>query len=247
MRRISTVVLLALAIAALSANAVGAASNGDRVGSKYLDALITDVEGRTHDKAVELAVAESMAAEYAKEQVAFGPVGRPPGATRKLLAKGGYKICGATSDSCATYTGFRTRKGKLVSFVVNGKRLDQRLRVLSQSATDGPLTFSPRWAYVTAADKLALVVDVRNDGDRPLLPTAYASVWVDPSGRQQMNRLASVAEAAPEVNAHATGTMLLSFDDPQAAIGGRVILKAYDNNPPSGEPQAHYQVDIPIG
>src|SRR5262245_4857091 len=99
MKRISTVVLLVVATAALSATSLSAASNSDRVGSKYLDALITDVEGRTHDKALKLAVAESIAAEYAKEQIAFGPLLGPPGANRKSRAKRGYRICGANSHS----------------------------------------------------------------------------------------------------------------------------------------------------
>ena len=91
------------------------------------------------------------------------------------------------------------------------------------------------------------MLDVRNDGDRALLPTASSTVWIDANGRQQSNNIAVIAEASPEVNARATGTMIVDYPDPDGQIGGRLNVEAYDNNPPPNEPQAHYRVDIPIG
>jgi hypothetical protein len=247
MKRVLCAALLLLVAGAWNASPASASPASDRFGSRYLDGLLTDIEGSTQDAALRRSVAGSPAAEYAKQQAATVPIVRPLGPYKKSKVKGGYKVCDPQKESCVTFTAFRTQRSKLVTFSVDGKPLDQRLRVLNQSATDGPLTFSTRWAYVTNTDQLRLIVDVRNDGDRPLLPTAYDSVWIDANGRQHMNNLAGVAEAAPEVNAKATGTMTLSFDNPEEQIGGRVVLKAYDNNPPPDQPQAHYQVEIPLG
>lgn len=215
-------------------------------GRKYVNGLVSDANRKTNGQAEKYAEPASPAAEYAKSQAVLDQVLLPNEVLKKSTVKGGFRVCD-TKNNCITYTALRTQKGKLVTFDVNDKPLDQRLRTLTQAATDGPLTFMGRWAYRSGGGNLFAIVDVRNDGDRALLPTSYDSVWIDPSGRQQVNRLAGIAEAAPEVNGHAVGTMVLAFDDPEGQMVGRLILNAYDNNPPPGEPQAHYQAELPIG
>jgi len=226
--------------------ATESAATPSTVGRKYFEGLVSDANRKTNGQAEMYAEPTSPAAEYAKSQAVLDQVLLGGELVKKSTVKGGFRVCD-TKKNCITYTALTTKNGKLVTFEVNGKPLDQRLRTLTQAATDGPLTFTGRWVYLSAIGNLFAIVDVRNDGDRPLLPTSYDSVWIDPSGRQQMNKLAGAAEAAPEVNGRAVGTMVMAFDDPEGQMDGRFILNAYDNNPPPGEPQAHYQAEVPLG
>jgi hypothetical protein len=211
----------------------------------YVDGLVSDSNGATHGKAETFAAPGSLAAEYAKEQGAFSSALPIRVTSRKI--RGGLSICDS-QNNCAGFTALRARKGKLVTFTVSGKPLDQRLRVLAQSVTDGPLTFTGRWAYLSAASgKLAVVVDVRNDSASLVHLDGSSTVWIDPTGRQQMNSLAGIGEAQPDVNSHAVATMLLSFDGSGGQIGGRVIVKAYEDLPPANQPQAHYQGELSLG
>jgi hypothetical protein len=167
------------------------------------------------------------------------------GSTDKKI-KNGFRICDGQKENCADLTAFKTQKGRVVTFKLNDKPLDQSIKALNQTSTDNGLTFTSQWAYLTTADTLRLFVDLRNDGDKPIQPDGSGSVFIDASGRQHMNRFASVGEAIPVINAHATATMIMDFDGADQ-INGRAIVKAYDDNPPPGETQYHYQAELPIG
>jgi hypothetical protein len=232
------------ASAGLSNELSAASASPTVVGRNYFDGIASDGSGVTHGKAETFAQPGSLAAAYAQEQQAFGSAS--PSKTISSKIKGGFSLCNL-QKVCAQFTALTVHKGKLVTFNVGGKPLAQLFRVLTQSVTDGPVTFTGRSAYLSSGGKLFIVVDIRNDGNATVLPDSFATVWIDPTGRQQMNAFAGVGESAPEVNGHAVGTMLLAFDGSGGQIGGRVIVKAYDNHPPADQPQAHYQGEIPLG
>jgi hypothetical protein len=232
------------ASAGLSKNLGAASPPPTVVARNYFDGLVSDGTGATHGKAETFAQPGSLAAAYAQEQGTFGSA--LPSKSTSSKTKGGFSLCNV-QKVCAQFTALSVHKGKLVTFDVGGKPLAQLFRVLTQSVTDGPLTFTGRSAYLSSTGKLLVVVDIRNDGNATLLPDSFATVWIDPTGRQQMNAFAGVGESAPEVNGHAIGTMLLGFDGSGGQIGGQLIIKAYDNHPPPDQPQAHYQGAISLG
>jgi hypothetical protein len=232
------------ASAGLSNDLSAAFASPTVVGRNYFDGIASDGSGVTHGKAETFAQPGSLAAAYAQEQQAFGSAS--PSKTSVNKIKGGFSLCNL-QRVCAQFTALTVHKGKLVTFNVGGKPLAQLLRVLAQSVTDGPLTFTGRWAYLSATGKLAVVVDVRNDSASLVHLDGSSTVWIDPTGRQQMNSLAGIGEAQPDVNSHAVATMLLEFDGSGGQIGGRVIVKAYEDLPPADQPQAHYQGEISLG